>query len=120
MSYRARVDVKLKDGIADPQGLTIERALPALGYQGVAGVRVGKLIELEIDAPSLEDARAKVSEMCERLLANPVIESYEVDVEAEGGTGGVAKLGERSPRPESETPGDSGVLGRRSERGRGA
>ena len=83
MSYTARVDVKLKDGIADPQGMTIERALPALGYEGVAGVRVGKLIELEVDATSLEDARDKVSEMCERLLANPVIESYVVNIEAE-------------------------------------
>lgn len=82
MNYTARVDVKLKDGIADPQGMTIERALPALGYKGVAGVRVGKLIELEVDAASLDDARDKVSEMCERLLANPVIESYVVNVEA--------------------------------------
>ena len=80
MSYVARVDVKLKEGIADPQGQTIERALPALGYDGVSEVRVGKLIELSVDAASEEDAHKRVMEMCERLLANPVIESYEVKI----------------------------------------
>ncbi len=68
----------LKPGISDPQGLTIERALPALGYSGVGGVRVGKRIELEVEAGSSEEARAQVEEMCERLLANTVIEAYEV------------------------------------------
>ena len=80
MTHVARVNVTLKPGIADPQGQTIERALPALGYAGVSNVRVGKLIELEIDAESPEQARSSVEEMCERLLANPVIESYEVSV----------------------------------------
>lgn len=80
MSFSARVDVKLKPGIADPQGQTIERALPALGYQGVNEVRVGKLITLEVDAADESDARTRVEEMCERLLANPVIESYEVTI----------------------------------------
>lgn len=78
MSYVAFVDVMLKEGISDPQGATIERALPALGYSGVSGVRVGKRIRLEIDAPDETVARSKIEEMCERLLANPVIESYEV------------------------------------------
>jgi phosphoribosylformylglycinamidine synthase PurS subunit len=78
VSYRVLVSVMLKPGIADPQGQTIERALPALGYQGVTGVRVGKRLELEVDAPNPDDARSRVNEMCERLLANPVIESYEV------------------------------------------
>lgn len=80
MSYAARVDVMLKPGISDPQGQTIEKALPVLGYEGVTGVRVGKRIELEVDAPSADEARTKVQEMCERLLANPVIESYEVTI----------------------------------------
>lgn len=80
MSYAARVDVMLKPGISDPQGQTIERALPVLGYEGVRGVRVGKRIQLEVDASSPEEARSKVTEMCERLLANPVIESYEVSI----------------------------------------
>ena len=81
MTYSARVSIVLKAGIADPQGQTIERALPALGYDGVKNVRVGKLIELEVEADDLEAARTSVEEMCERLLANPVIEAYEVNVE---------------------------------------
>ena len=80
MSYSARVNVMLKSGIADPQGQTIERALPALGYTGVTGVRVGKIIELHVDAADETEARRRVDEMCERLLANPVIESYEVTI----------------------------------------
>lgn len=78
--FTARVDVTLKPGIADPQGMTIERALPALGYEGVKNVRVGKLIELEVEAETSKQAAAVVEEMCERLLANPVIESFEVQV----------------------------------------
>ena len=78
--FEAIVNVLLKPGISDPQGQTIERALPALGYEGVEGVRVGKHIELSVEASSEDDARARIEEMCERLLANPVIESYEVTV----------------------------------------
>ena len=82
MSYAARVSVTLKPGIADPQGQTIERALPALGYDGVSDVRVGKMIELSVDAPDESEAKRRVEEMCERLLANPVIEAYEVTIDA--------------------------------------
>jgi len=74
------VNVTLKPGIADPQGQTIERALPALGYDGVRDVRVGKMIELNVDAPDQTEAKRRVEEMCERLLANPVIEAYEVTI----------------------------------------
>ncbi len=81
MSYSARVSVMLKPGIADPQGQTIERALPALGYDGVSDVRVGKVIELSVTAADEADAKARIQEMCERLLANPVIESYEIAIE---------------------------------------
>lgn len=81
MAYVANVNVMLKEGIADPQGQTIERALPALGFSSVGEVRVGKRIRLRIDAGSEEEARQQVEQMCERLLANPVIESYEVIVE---------------------------------------
>ena len=69
---RARVLIRPKEGILDPQGQAVERALPALGFDGVANVHVGRLVELDV-----EDA-AKVPEMCERLLANPLIEDYEV------------------------------------------
>ena len=74
---RARVLVRPKAGILDPQGQAIERALPALGFTGVANVHVGRLIELDVDDP------ARLPEMCERLLANPLIEEYEI-VESAG------------------------------------
>ena len=80
MTFLAKVNIILKPGIADPQGQTIERALPALGYDGVKNVRVGKLIELEVEAEDAAGARTSVEEMCERLLANPVIEAYAVEV----------------------------------------
>jgi phosphoribosylformylglycinamidine synthase PurS subunit len=69
---RARVLVRPKAGILDPQGQAVERALPALGFTDVRNVRIGRLIELEVDDPS------RLEEMCERLLANPLIEDYEV------------------------------------------
>lgn len=80
MRFTAEVKVMLKEGISDPQGQTIERALPALGYEGVGEVRVGKRIELKLDASDIDEARAKVEDMCNRLLANPVIESFQVEV----------------------------------------
>ncbi len=82
MRFRAEIDVMLKPGIADPQGQTIERALPALGYEGVADVRVGKRIELHLDAGDEAEAEGRVLEMCERLLANPVIETFSVRIHA--------------------------------------
>jgi phosphoribosylformylglycinamidine synthase subunit PurS len=69
---KARVLIRPKEGILDPQGQAVERALPALGFEGVSNVRVGRLVELEVEDPS------RVPEMCERLLANPLIEDYEV------------------------------------------
>jgi phosphoribosylformylglycinamidine synthase subunit PurS len=81
--FAAKIDVMLREGIADPQGQTIERALPALGMSGVSGVRVGKSIEMTIQASDRHEARSRITEMCERLLANPVIETYEVRVDGE-------------------------------------
>ena len=69
---RARVLIRPKEGILDPQGQAVERALPALGFEGVANVHIGRLVELDVEDP------ARVPEMCERLLANPLIEEYEV------------------------------------------
>jgi phosphoribosylformylglycinamidine synthase subunit PurS len=69
-----------QEGIADPQGMTIERALPALGFAGASHVRVGKVIELHISASDEDEAYQRVTEMCERLLANPVIEGFRVSV----------------------------------------
>ncbi len=69
---RARVLIRPKEGILDPQGQTVEQALPALGFSGVSNVHVGRLVELDVEDP------ARVPEMCERLLANPLIEDYEI------------------------------------------
>ncbi len=69
---RARVLVRPKEGILDPQGVAVERALPALGFEGVANVHVGRLIELDVDDP------AQLDDMCQKLLANPLIEDYEI------------------------------------------
>jgi phosphoribosylformylglycinamidine synthase subunit PurS len=69
---RARVLIRPKEGILDPQGQAVEQALPALGFDGVRNVHVGRLVELDVDDLSL------VPLMCERLLANPLIEDYEV------------------------------------------
>ena len=78
--FEARVEVTHLPGIADPAGATVERALPALGYTNVSEVHIGKTIRLVVDATDAALARAQVEEMCERLLANPVIEAYEVTV----------------------------------------
>ena len=69
---RARVLIRPKEGILDPQGQTVERALPALGFDGVREVRIGRLVELEV--PDI----AEVEAMCEKLLANPLVEDYEI------------------------------------------
>ena len=71
---RVRVLVRPKAGILDPQGQTVERALPALGFDGVSGVHVGRLVELEVQDP------ARLPEMCEALLTNPLIEDYEIEL----------------------------------------
>jgi phosphoribosylformylglycinamidine synthase len=77
---RARVHVTLKSGVLDPQGEAVRRALGTLGFQGVGAVRMGKVIEIEIPDGDAGAARARVSEMCEKLLANTVIENYEVEI----------------------------------------
>jgi phosphoribosylformylglycinamidine synthase subunit PurS len=76
-ALRVRVLIRPKEGILDPQGQAVERALPALGYEGVENVHVGRLIELDVGGDE-RTISARVEEMCERLLANPLIESYEV------------------------------------------
>ena len=72
------VEVSLRTGIADPEGLTIERALPALGFDGVSGVRVGKSLRFVVEASDEPEARRQVESMCERFLANPVIEDVNI------------------------------------------
>jgi phosphoribosylformylglycinamidine synthase PurS subunit len=80
-SFEARIEIRHRPGILDPQGGVIERALPALGYGNVADVRVGKSIRLVVAADDAAAARAEVEEMCRRLLANPVIEDFSIELE---------------------------------------
>jgi phosphoribosylformylglycinamidine synthase PurS subunit len=78
--YDVLVEVRLRPGIADPQGATIERALPALGFTGIRGVTVGKAFRFTVAADSAEDAAAQAGRLAERLLGNPVIEDSTVHV----------------------------------------
>ena len=77
---KVTVLVRPKAGILDPQGETVEGSLRKLGF-AVGEARVGRLVDLEVDAPSSQEARAQVERMCQELLANPLIESFEVEVE---------------------------------------
>jgi phosphoribosylformylglycinamidine synthase PurS subunit len=79
--FKALVEVSLRPGIADPQGATIERALPALGFETISGVRAGKAFRFDVDATDEQAARDQVGELCRRFLANPVIEDSIVTVE---------------------------------------
>jgi phosphoribosylformylglycinamidine synthase len=80
---KATVLVRPKAGILDPQGEAVERSLRQLGFT-VGDARVGKVIDLEVEASSASEARAQVEQMCERLLANPLIESYDIELEENG------------------------------------
>jgi phosphoribosylformylglycinamidine synthase len=75
---KARVLIRPKEGILDPQGKAVERALPALGFDGVSNVRVGRLVELDTDDPKALES------LCEKLLANPLVEDFEVQLEDNG------------------------------------
>ncbi|MGB0921668.1 MAG: phosphoribosylformylglycinamidine synthase subunit PurS [Alphaproteobacteria bacterium] len=78
---KARVHVMLKRAVLDPQGKAIEHALEGLGFDGVEQVRQGKVIDLELADTDAATAKARVTEMCEKLLANTVIESYDIEIE---------------------------------------
>ena len=80
MRFPVLGEVRLRPGIADPQGATIQRALPALGFDGVQEVRVGKAIRFTVEAPDASAAGRQVDELCQRLLANPVIEDTTVSL----------------------------------------
>ena len=87
MKFTVLVDVRLRGGIADPAGATIERALPALGYDGVSGVGVGKTVRFTIEAVDLVSARSQVDDLCSSFLTNPVIEDAVVTVTEDDGAG---------------------------------
>lgn len=77
---KARVIVTLKNGVLDPQGQAIEGSLASLGFSGVAGVRQGKVFDFEIEGTDADAARSQINAMCEKLLANTVIENYSVEI----------------------------------------
>ena len=77
---KARVMVTLKNGVLDPQGKAIEGSLGALGFEGVSSIRQGKVFDIEIDAADKASAQSSISNMCEKLLANTVIEDYAVEI----------------------------------------
>ena len=80
--FLAKVYVTLKPTVNDPQGLTVRGGLHTLGFQSVRSVRMGKYLEVRVDAATQEEAASQVQEMCRKLLANPVIEQYRFDLEA--------------------------------------
>ena len=82
MRFFVQVDVSLREGVADPQGATIERSLPHLGFDGVRGVRVGKSIRFELEATDEAAAHAEVADLCQRFLTNPVIEDARITLAA--------------------------------------
>ena len=77
---RARVSIRLRPDVLDPQGKAIGQALVTLGFMGVNNVRQGKLIELDVEASDVSSAKQQVQAMCEKLLANPVIEDYDIEI----------------------------------------
>lgn len=79
----ARIRITLRAGVLDPQGDTIASSLNRLGFHEVRGVRAGKYLEITVDGDKVDEARPRVEEMCRRLLANPVIEDYTVEIEAD-------------------------------------
>ena len=90
--------VRPKEGILDPQGDAVQESLRHLGF-AVDGTRIGRLVDLEVEAPDPAAARAEVERMCEQLLANPLIESYEIELDGgrDGADGGDAAHGESAP-----------------------
>jgi phosphoribosylformylglycinamidine synthase len=78
---RVKIFISYKEGVLDPQGKAVERSLHSLGYQEVRDVRMGKYLEVELEASSRDSAAARTREMCDKLLANPVIEDYRVEIE---------------------------------------
>ena len=81
MRFHVLVEVRLREGIADPEGATIERSLPTLGFEGMSDVRVGKAIRMVVEADDEASARQRVDDVCHRFLTNPVIEDAVVSLE---------------------------------------
>ena len=84
MRFAVLVETRPRPGIADPEGATIERSLPALGFDGIDDVTVGKAFRFVVDAPDEDAARTRVRDVCDRFLTNPVIEDAEISLSAAG------------------------------------
>lgn len=82
---QVKIFITLKNGVVDPQGITIKGALESLGYEGIANVRLGKYIQMELNWKSGKEAEKDIEEMCQKLLANPVIEDYRYEIEKDSG-----------------------------------
>ncbi len=78
---RVKIFISFKEGVLDPQGKAVERSLHSLGYEEVRDVRMGKYLEIELEASSREAAEARIREMCDKLLANPVMEDYRFEIQ---------------------------------------
>lgn len=77
---KAKIAISLKEGILDPQGKAVEHSLHSLGFDSVGKVRIGKLIEIELDHQDVEEGKKKIDEMCKKLLSNPVTENYDITI----------------------------------------
>ena len=77
---KARIKIMLKSGVLDPQGAAIKQALNNIGFESVTGVRQGKVIELEVDGSNINEIRSEIENMCNKMLANTVIENFEIEV----------------------------------------
>lgn len=93
MRAAVEVFVQLKPGMLDPQGETLEHALDSMGYEGVSSIRVGKWITFDVEAADRAGLDSKVDEMCRRLLANPVIETYRFEIDEAAGAAGDPSTG---------------------------
>ena len=80
-SYKAKINITLRQGILDVQGKTVEKALHSIEFQNISNVRIGKRVELIIDAESVESANIIVEDACKKLIANPIIEDYEIIID---------------------------------------
>ncbi|NQS88364.1 phosphoribosylformylglycinamidine synthase subunit PurS [Patescibacteria group bacterium] len=78
---QVKICISLKEGVADPQGITIKNALNSLGYQGVGKVRMGKYLQLKLNVKDEKEARREIEDMCKKLLVNPVIENYTYEIQ---------------------------------------
>jgi len=79
--FKVKIYISLKEGVADPQGITIKNALNSLGYQGVGKVRMGKYLQLKLNVKDEKEARREIEDMCRKLLVNPVIENYTYEIQ---------------------------------------